>query len=185
MSFSGKLLSFTGLLAFGISTASGQGVVPQSIVDCASLRKDSSRLACFDREVAELTASAQSVQPAQVPPVPAAPPAPVVTATPPRNAISKEDEFGVSGNLARKRSDEKKTADTPLQELRATVANVKTKPYGELILELDNGQVWEQPEKKSTFLVKAGEGVAIRQHKLGSFFLTTDAGAVTRVRRIR
>jgi len=184
MSFSRKLLSFTGLLALGISPVFGQGV-PQSIVDCASLRKDSSRLACFDREIAELTASAQSAAPARAVPAPTATPAPVVVSSPPSNAISKEDEFGASGNLPRKRSDEKKPADTPLQELHGTVANVKTKPYGELILELDNGQVWEQPEKKSTFLVKVGEGVVIRQHKLGSFFLTTDAGAVTRVRRIR
>jgi hypothetical protein len=179
-----KLLSFTGLCVLGISVAAAQEV-PQSIVDCAALRKDSSRLACFDREVAELTHASQSVAPTQVTPAAPRPSAPFVAATPPQNASVKEDDFGVSGNLARKRSEEKKVVEAPLKELRAKVTNVTTKPYGELMLEFDNGQVWEQPEKKFAFLIKVGEGVVIKQHKLGSFFLTTDSGAVTRVRRVR
>ena len=184
MSFSRKLLSFTSLFAFGISTAFGQGV-PQGIVDCAAQKKDSARLVCFDREVAKLTMPAPSVAPTQVTPAPAVPSAPVVATKQQRDTSAKEDEFGVSGNLARKRSESKKPADAALQELHAAVTSVKSKAYGELVMELDNGQVWEQPEKKLTFIIKAGEDVVIRQHKLGSFFLTSDSGAVTRVRRVR
>ena len=87
--------------------------------------------------------------------------------------------------MARQRGEAKKEADTGSRELHASVTGINSKPYGELVMELDNGQVWEQPERKSTFLVKTGENVVIRKHALGSYFLTTDSGATTRVRRIR
>ncbi|MEJ1965073.1 MAG: hypothetical protein WDO56_27430 [Gammaproteobacteria bacterium] len=184
MSFSRKLLSFTGLFALGISLAHAQAL-PRSIADCAAQTPDATRLACFDREVAKLTQSTKSVAPTQVVPAQPAAPPPTVVTTPLQNAASKEDEFGLSGSLARKRSEKKKEADTAPQELHARVSSIKEKPYGELILELDNGQVWEQPEKKLSFLIKVGEGVVITQHKLGSFFLTADSGATTRIRRVR
>jgi hypothetical protein len=69
--------------------------------------------------------------------------------------------------------------------MRAAITKIATKPFGELILTLDNGQVWEQPEKLETFIIKVGEGVVIKQGKLGSFLLTADSGATTRIRRIR
>lgn len=178
-----KLLSFAGLLALGISIAYGQGV-PRSIVDCASLTPDTTRLACFDREVAKLTQPAKAVTTTPVVPAAPAPQPPPVAATQATDTAAKEDEFGLSGSVARKRSEEKKVDSSP-KELRATVSRIREKPYGELILELDNGQVWEQPEKKMSFLIKVGEGIVITQHKLGSYFLTTDSGASTRIRRVR
>jgi hypothetical protein len=184
MSFPGKLLSFTGLFALGISTAFGQGVL-ESLVDCASLKQDPARLACFDREVAKLAPLAKSGAPTQAAPMPATPPSPVVAATPPKAASDPNDEFGVSGSLARKRTEANPIADPVPKELHAAVTGIKTKPYGELILELDNGQVWEQTEKQSTFLIKEGEKVRIRKRALGSYFLTADSGATTRVRRTR
>jgi hypothetical protein len=184
MSFSRKLLSFTGLFALGVSAAFAQGV-PQSIVDCASQKRDAARLACFDREVAKLTQPEKSVAPTHASRAQSMPTAVSVAATPQPSARTQEDEFGVSGDLARKRTAAQKSTEAPLQELHATVASVKQKPYGELVMELDNGQVWEQPERKLTFLIKEGERITIKQHKLGSFFLTTDSGATSRVRRVR
>jgi hypothetical protein len=184
MSFPRKLLSFTGLLALGISTAFGQGVL-ESLVDCAAQKQDSARLACFDREVAKLAPLAKRTAPTQVVPTPATPPSPAVAVTPPKAASDPNDEFGVSGSLARKRTEANPSTDSAPKELQAAVTAIKTKPYGELILELDNGQVWEQTETKSTFLIKEGEKVRIRKHVLGSYFLTTGSGATTRVRRTR
>ncbi len=184
MSLARKLFSFTGLFALGISTAIAQGV-PQSIADCASQKKDATRLACFDREVAKLTQSAKSVVSTPVSPTVPRPSAPSVAIEQHKSVSPQEDEFGVSGDLARKRADAKKPVDTPLPELHASVTGVKSKPYGELVFELDNGQVWEQTEKKSTYIIKAGEQVVINQHRFGSFFLTTASGAVCRVRRTR
>jgi hypothetical protein len=184
MSFSGKLLSFTGLFALGISTAFGQGVL-ESLVDCSTQKNDSARLACFDREVAKLAPLARSVAPAQVSPASVPPSPPVVATTPAQAAPTPSDDFGVSGNLARQRAETKKEADSGPRELHATITGVKAKPYGELVMELDNGQVWEQPEKKNTFLIRTGEKVVITKHALGSYFLTADSGATTRVRRIR
>ena len=179
-----KLFSFTGLLALGISTVNAQGV-PQSIADCASQKRDATRLACFDREVAKLTQPAKSVVPTPVDPTSPGPSAPIVATEQHKNLSPKDDEFGVSGDLARKRAQATKSVNAPLQELHASITGIKSKPYGELVLELDNGQVWEQTEKKSTFIIKAGEQIVINQHKLGSFFLTSASGAVCRVRRTR
>jgi hypothetical protein len=125
------------------------------------------------------------VAPTPAAPAVSTPPAPPVAATPPVPASQKEDEFGVSGKLAREREAAKGTVAPEVNELHATVTKITSKPYGELVLELDNGQVWEQNEKKSTFLIKVGEGVVIRKAKLGSFMLSTDAGATTRVHRTR
>lgn len=193
-------LSAVGLLAL-TTPAFAQNLHP-AIIACAIERKDSTRLACFDREVARLVqqsaagASAPSAgvsAPAAVapstpatPPVAVTPPAPAAAAPPvAATTQSAADEFGMSGQMARKRREEREKEAPSPAELHAAVTKISTKPYGEYVLEFDNGQVWEQPEKKSTFSIKQGEGVKITRGALGSFFLTTDSGASTKVRRIR
>lgn len=183
-------LSAVGLLA--LTTPVFAQNLPPGIIACAIERKDSARLACFDREVARLVQQSAGVAPAPSASVPAAPAAPPVAVTPPAApaappvaATSTADEFGMSGEMARKRREEREKDAPPPAELRAAVTKISTKPYGEYVLELDNGQVWEQPERKNTFSIKQGEGVKITRGALGSFFLTTDSGASTKVRRIR
>jgi len=159
--------------------------LPQSIMDCAAIQPESNRLACFDREVARHKPVPATVAPTQVAPVASAPATPVVAATPPQNAKTKEDEFGVSGQLARKRKEAEQKTEAPLAELRAAIVKIRTKAYGERVFELDNGQVWEELEKKYALSIKAGEQVHIKQGAIGSFFLLADSGATTRVRRVR
>jgi hypothetical protein len=159
--------------------------LPQGLLDCSAIQRDSNRLACFDREIASHKSTSGSVASTQVTPAQAVPPAPVVAETPRENAKSKEDEFGVSGELARKRKAIEKKTDAPLVELRAAVLKVKTKFYGERVFVLDNGQVWEEPQKKNALSIKEGEQVRITQGAIGSFFLVADSGATTRVRRVR
>jgi hypothetical protein len=177
-------LSAVGLLALTTSSAFAQNL-PPTLISCAIERKDSTRLACFDREVARLVQQSAGVAPTPSTPVAPAPLPPPVAAAPPVSASANSEEFGLSGDMARKRREEREKDAPAPAELRAAVTKVSTKPYGEYVLELDNGQVWEQPEKKNSFSIKQGEGVRITRGALGSFFLTTDAGATTKVRRIR
>jgi hypothetical protein len=184
MSFIRKSLLVTGALGLGIPVGFAQ-TLPQSVLQCASVDNDIARLECFDKEVARATQRGASVAPTQVPPAQAVPPAPPVASTQPNSASPNDDDFGVSGELARKRkAEEIKTGSAP-RELRAAVAKVKTKPYGELVLELDNGQIWEQPERKSGFSIKEGENIRITQGAMGSYFVIADSGATSRVRRVR
>ena len=184
MSFTGKLLSFAGVSSLAVSAAFAQSV-PPSVAACASEKDSLTRLVCFDREVAKYTQSSVRVAPTPVTPAAPTPPAPVVAAAPPVSASQSADDFGVTGNFARKRDAAKEAVAPAPKELRAKVTKVSAKPYGEAILELDNGQVWEELEKKSSFIIKAGEGVVIKPAKFGSFLLSTDAGSTTRVHRTR
>ena len=163
--------------------------LPPALIACAIEKKDKVRLECFDREVARVVQGAANgsagVAPAPSVPAQPAPAAPAVAATqPPPAPTSAEDEFGLSGELARKRRAERQEKPAPT-ELRAAVAKVSQRPYGEYVIELDNGQVWEQNEKKSAFVIKVGDNVVIRPAKFGSFMLSTEDGATSRVHRTR
>jgi hypothetical protein len=184
MSFIRKSLLVTGALGSGIPVAVAQSL-PQSVIQCASVDNDSARLECFDKEVARLTQRNAAVAPTQSPPVQVGPPASPVASTQPKNASAIDDDFGVSGELARRRAAEEKRNETTPRELRAAVTKVRTKAYGEVVLELDNGQIWEQPERKSGFSIKEGENIRITQGAMGSYFLQADSGATSRIRRVR
>lgn len=184
MSFIGKLIYVAGLSSLAISAAVAQSL-PPSVAACTSEKDSLARLMCFDREVAKYTQPSARVAPTPATPAVPTPAAPTVAGTPPSAPSPSADDFGVSGKLARQREAAKEEAASPVKELRASVTKISTKPYGELVLQLDNGQVWEQLEKKSTFVIKVGDGVVIKPAKLGSFMLSTDAGATSRVRRTR
>jgi hypothetical protein len=183
MSFTGKILSFAGLSSLAVSAAFAQSL-PPSVAACTSEKDSLARLVCFDREVAKYTQSSARVAPTQVAPAAVSPPAATVAATPPPATTPNNDEFGVNGKLAKQRAAAKGETPEEQKELRAAVTKITSRPFGELVLELDNGQVWEQPEKKGSFIIKVGDGVVIRQARFGSYMLTVDTGATTRIRRI-
>jgi transcription antitermination factor NusG len=192
------------VLALCAAPAAFSQSLPPALIACAIEKKDKVRLECFDREVARVVQSAAAdpapAQSPSTPPAPAAAPATAAAAVPaaaasaapapapaPASAATESamDEFGLSGELARKRREEKRGGKATPTELRAGVSKVSRKPYGEYVIELDNGQVWEQPEKKSSFEIKAGDTVRITPGVMGSFFLVVDQGGSTKVRRIR
>jgi hypothetical protein len=184
MSFTGKLLSFAAVSSLAVSAAFAQSL-PPSVAACTSEKDSLARLVCFDREVAKYTQSAARVAPTPAVPPVMAPPDRRVVETPPQVASPKHDEFGLNPSIERKRDQTRAEEDRALKELHAAITKVATKPYGEFILTLDNGQVWEQLERSETFIIKAGDGIVIKKAKLGSFLLTADSGATTRVRRVR
>ena len=184
MSFTGKLLSVAALSSLAVSAAFAQSL-PPSVAACASEKDSLARLVCFDREVAKYSQLSTSVAPKPATPSVPEPPAPAVATTPRVSASPSTDEFGVSGDLARKRAAAKGEDVAAVKELRAAVTKISSRPFGELILELDNGQVWQQNEKKSTFIIKVGDTVVIKPAKFGSFMLSTEDGATSRVHRTR
>jgi glucose/arabinose dehydrogenase len=134
---------------------------------CASEKDDARRLACFDAAAARVQTA-----PANSPPAIAAAP------------LSQEEKFGLRGELKQEKA-QKLPELQELEQLQAQVAKVTTKPHGELVVTLENGQVWTEIQTNSGARVKAGDRVAIKSGALGSFLLVAPNGRSTRVTRVR
>lgn len=156
----------------------------EALLACADEPDDPRRLRCFDAVVAGLrtappapaaSASASaSASAAAAPSVPAPVAAPETSAP----AASAEDRFGARGDLKRE-----KHAD--LSEISATVTAVSTKPYGGLVVTLDNEQVWAEITSGSKLKLKPGDAVKIERGALGSYVLITSNGRSSKVARAR
>jgi len=175
----------TAIALSSVAAAAFSQALPPPVLACASVDNDIARLECFDREVARFGGAATVVAPTQSI-APSGPPPTANVATAPQTEVAPPNaDFGLSGDLRRRKIEEERKTRPVAEELTAVVTKVTERPHGELVLELDNGQVWTQPEKKFGTIIKAGEKVRITQGAMNSFFLSTDAGTTTRIRRIR
>ena len=157
------------------AVAAGQSVYA-GFMDCASEQDDARRLACFDAAVARARA-----QPPVAAEAPSAAPTVAAAAAVP---LSKEERFGLRGDLKEEKA--KKAPElAELQELRATVTKVAAKPHGELVLTLDNGQVWYEIQANSGIRVKTGDQVTIKSGALGSYSVVAPNGRSSKVTRVR
>lgn len=148
----------------------------ERLAECLAERDDALRLACYDREVAELAPAAR--QPAASTDAP--------TYVPKTNApASAEDNFGVYGSeVARKRGTEDDKAAAELKRITAAVTAISQRPRGELVVMLGNGQAWQQKESQSYFPIRVGDEVTITKGALGSYHLAV-AGRSMQVTRIQ
>lgn len=129
----------------------------QALKHCAAEHDDARRLACYDAEVARL---------GELPP----PPTP-------------EQKFGARGALAQVH--EAKREEPRLEKLEGTVTAIAVRPGGELVVTLDNGQVWQQLPIGESFRLKVGDRVTVKPGALGSYAMTSPYGRSAKVRRIR
>jgi hypothetical protein len=145
---------------------------------CASLTEAGARLACYDA----LAGLAPSATTAAAAPSPAA--GGSQARTPNSAAVAASgappaEEFGVhNGPLEVKRG--------PVREKRmlAVVSTVSNRGNGELVVRLDNGQVWVQLEPDK-FPVKPGDHVEIDVGAFGSYVLWSPSNRrATKVDRI-
>ena len=135
---------------------------------CAAEKDDARRLACFDAAVGQAQAATPGTRP------------PAVAAAP----LSKEEKFGLRGELKQEKA-QKAPELQELEQLQAQVTKVSTKPHGELVVTLENGQVWTEIQTNSGARVKAGDQVTIKPGALGSFLLVAPNGRSTKVTRVR
>ncbi len=133
---------------------------------CASVADDAARLACYDAAFGR-PASA-------VAPVPAVPP-----------AAQARREFGLTEHARDALRGKQQGIASEPKSLTATVAEVGHRPTGEMIVTLDDGQVWVELGASSGVVVKPGDTVTIRKAALGSHMLVTSRHVGTRVRRVK
>jgi hypothetical protein len=199
---SGMKIASTSLMAAMLAAClMGTGVsaqsLPESLRACAKKSNDDERLRCYDERMAALgvreesyaaRASTESAAPAMDrssvkaagahagtgAAASAAQSPPVAVRGDTLSAARTEDEFG-------------RPPESRKQEPRVMTSRVRSvveRPSG-LSIELENGQVWVEQERRSTFRVSPGETVTIRSGVLGSYFLSTESKATARVTRVR
>jgi hypothetical protein len=163
------------------------GDLPQQ---CAAIGNDSERLACYDRifRAPAATAAASPAAGAAATSVvapsatSAVVPAAATVAAP--AASTPSDDFGLTEAAKRAREPEESRQKRP-ESISAAVARVARQPAGELVVTLENGQVWTQLQADPRARVAVGDTVTIKTAALGSFLLVTTNRYATRVRRVK
>ncbi|HEY7638394.1 MAG TPA: hypothetical protein VH814_01620 [Steroidobacteraceae bacterium] len=158
---------YPALLAASLAVAAIQPALADDdlskrIAACTREQDDAKRLACFDHAAAP---RAQKPVAAKVDPT---------------------EEFGVHGSeLARNRDagDDAKQDSAP-KRIEAKVTAIEKRARGELVVTLDNGQVWAQKEVGAYFPLKVGDPATILAGSLGSYRLVV-ANRATPVTRVR
>lgn len=162
-------ISFTCLTIMLWSAAcvadSPDNALSETLRTCASIKRSSERLACYDRAVGQLVAadggSAATFKP------------------------SPEAMFGTTASEPRTSSSSATPEREDLSTLTARVTALTPDAEGLYVIELDNGQKWHQISGSSTLLLKQGDAVTITRAALNSFRLSTPTGRTAKVKRIR
>jgi hypothetical protein len=179
MSSACSFVSVTLVLSLAAAQAPVHAASPDPLTvqlkRCASLTEASARLACYDA----LAGLAPSATTAGAAPSPAPGGSQAGTPSSAAPGAPPAEEFGVhNGPLEVKRG--------PVREKRmlAVVSTVSNRPNGELVVRLDNGQVWVQLEA-ANFPVKPGDHVEIDVGAFGSYVLWSPSNRrATKVDRI-
>ncbi len=156
------------VLVLGVPAALAQSV-PPGLQQCVAEADDARRLACFDAEMARL---------ASLPPAPAVAPAAPAAAP----AATPEQIFGARGELAR---EVRPPAERALRQLDAHVAALARRAAGELVVTLDNGQVWRALSALDDPRLEVGDTVTIKPGSMGSYFLTGPKERAVKVKRVK
>lgn len=185
ITLSAIILITTGFALPESGAQAAADLLPPGILACASEQDVMVRLACYDREVAALVASppAPVMKPSSVaklpPEAPQAVLAPVAASAPvpvevasaaaaPKAAAEDKGGFGF---------------DRGVENITAKVVNIRKRPYGELVIYLDNNQVWEQDHVDRRFKVSIGETVTIKKGSFAGYRLSGDSNRSIQVTR--
>jgi hypothetical protein len=146
---------------------------PETARKCASIAEDGQRLACYDGIF-------RSGRPDETHATPAAA-VPSGSTAVDSTAVSAAD-FGLTEQQIRQtRPDESPEPDA----ITSPITQLKRAPTGELIVTLENGQVWRQTDSTSSRGLRTGDQVTVKRAAMGSFFLTVAGQPTLRVRRIK
>jgi hypothetical protein len=150
----------------------------QASRSCAGIADDRTRLACYDALWRDTAAQSSDMSITPAPPNSAAE-APQAAAP----AVDPMDDFGLSE--AAKRARDPGKGEDANSSISGVVTTMRRQPAGELIVTLENGQVWTQISVDTRARVAVGDTVTIRRAALGSYMLVTANRYATRVRRVK
>jgi hypothetical protein len=148
---------------------------------CTSEQNDLRRLVCYD-EAMGVAAQPQSPAPAAAAAGAAAAASAPQAAAPSVAPAEAQAKFGYRGAIARKDLEEQARANPGAERMDAEVVELERRPHGQLVLTLDNGQVWAQ-KTAETARVKVGDRIAIKKGSFNSFLLVLPNNTTVRVAR--
>ncbi|GGE97959.1 hypothetical protein [Pseudoalteromonas gelatinilytica] len=172
-----QLIPFVALLTI-TGTAQANEVNLQALQACTFVENDFNRLLCYDNVMAGKSLSKpatkqQIEQPAASSAAPVAA-APVTAAASTQIVKTKNEDFGLEHKEVAKVNDD---------QISAIVKSVEKAPYGELIIELENGQQWRQVGSDRLKL-KVNDTVIIERGIFNSFLLKIEGqNRMIRVKR--
>jgi len=159
-----RALAVAGLLLAGVAMADEPAArIPAELRSCVAIKRNTERLACFDRGIRSLLDPGKTVAQA---------------------APSAESSFGLFAQASTEASKDE-PAREQMETLEAHVKAIETAADGSAIIALDNDQTWRQISGSATLLLKVGDPVVIRRAALGSFQLATPNGRTGKVKRVR
>lgn len=144
--------------------------VPMSVLkQCAAINSIAERVACYDKLAgrAPATASSRATAPSAEAPAAASAPAP---------APAPKESFGLYNA-------EHPKAPAVEQLITGQVISIGSNSRGRVTVTLSGDQVWELD--RADPVLANGDSVTIQRGALGSFILTTPAGRIHRVHRMR
>jgi hypothetical protein len=157
------LRPWSALLTLAFIFWAGQAAGDNSPQACAALTDNQRRLACYDDIFRRSPAPAAGTA------------AELVTA---------DADFGLSEAAKRARDPGKAKTEMP-QSITSKVTAIGRQPAGELVVTLENGQVWTQVSVDPRATLAVGDAVTIKKASLGSHLLVTPMRYATSVRRVK
>ena len=158
-----QLLPILALLS--IPTVHADEVNLQALQACTFVENDFNRLLCYDNTMAGKSLSKPTTSKTLTPTTNSAAPAVAATAgsvaASEQSVKTKNEDFGLEHKAATKDNDD---------EISAVVTSVEEAPYGELIINLDNGQQWRQIGSDS-MRISSNETIVIERGLFNSFLL--------------
>jgi hypothetical protein len=177
------------LLAW-VGPAGAAETLPASVRACAALTDSLQRLVCYDREVARFPepAATTATKPAAAA-AKAAPTTPSPSAPSGGASSSASSTPAVTNTTAAAGKDKPAASDSSASHpkdsgrISAHVVTIDRRP-SEMVLHLDNGQVWQELQSVSGDLsLREGDTVKIEKH-FGSYWLSGPHVSSMRVRQI-
>ena len=167
-----SLLSVSGGSVF----AQGQGSVDQRLLACSAIEDTAERAACFDDAVKAMQQTA---------PAPAAEAAP--SATTEATTVQPASVPAATAAPAMQIEKEMDDPDEFFGEFTATIIKSSKSGLYHFIVELDNGQVWEETDgSRRPGLPKVGQTVRVTEGRLGGYRMKIgSANKLSWVRRLK
>lgn len=176
-----RLTCAFALLALPSLPWAAEQSLPPGIRACAAESDAERRHACYDREVGRVIDAEKGGSTRHTPTAP--PHAAAPTDTAPRTTAAASPATAAPHESPLKKAAEPiVTAMRSADRVSAKIVRVEAAP-DELVMHLDNGEVWEQTDRTSGGLgLHAGDTVTIEKH-LGSYWLTARHVSGMRVRK--
>jgi hypothetical protein len=143
-----------------LNAAQAAEALPDALRACTTIKRDSERLACFDRAVAGIESG-----------------------TPAASASSPENMFGAHTAIQEPAAQAARREE--LMQITGQVVSVGRSEGGLMELALDNDQVWRQQDGETTLIIQTGDSVTISRASLGTFRITDKRGRSARFKRVR